>query len=88
MSELAAYVDRMAGRLADLEREIRDLHPSLKDGRVRRDLEAALTAVKDRLKSLRLAGADLTDEMTQSFTQAFERLRVAVGEARSELAQA
>ena len=59
-----------------------------RSGRVRRDLQAALTAVKDRLKSLRLAGADLTDEMTQSFTQAFERLRAAVAEARSEFARA
>jgi hypothetical protein len=83
MSQLAGYVDRMAVRVADLEHEIGGL-----DGHRKRDLEAGLAALKERLIGLRRAGGDLSEEMTQSFTQAFERLRVAVGEARSELARA
>ncbi|MFO1046789.1 MAG: hypothetical protein U1E52_02660 [Geminicoccaceae bacterium] len=88
MSQLASYVDRMAGRLADLERQIRDLGASSRDSRIGRDLDAGLAALKERLTVLRRSGADLSEEMTQSFTQAFERLQSAVGGARSEQGRA
>ena len=84
MSQLASYVDRMAGRLANLERQIRDLGASSHDSRIGRDLDAGLAALKERLTAMRRSGADLSEEMTQSFTQAFERLQSAVGGARSE----
>jgi hypothetical protein len=86
MSQLAGYVDRMAGRLADLERQVRDLAGTA-DSRVARDLDAGLAALKERLNVMRRSGADLSEEMTQSFTQAFERLQSAVAGARMEHAR-
>ncbi|MGD9740971.1 MAG: hypothetical protein AB7U48_16415 [Bauldia sp.] len=86
MSQLAGYVDRMARRLADLERQIRDLGAAT-DGRVARDLDAGLASLRDRLNMMRRSGADLGEEATQSFTQAFERLQAAVGGARLEHAR-
>lgn len=86
MSQLAGYVDRMAGRLADLERQIRELGGTA-DGRVARDLGAGLVSLKDRLNVMRRSGGDLSEEMTQSFAQAFARLQSAVGGARVEHAR-
>jgi hypothetical protein len=83
MSQLAGYVERMSGRLADLERQIRDLAGTA-DERVARDLNAGLAALRERLYVMRRSGADLSEEMTQSFTQSFERLQSAVGGARME----
>lgn len=48
-----------------------------------RELRASLAAAKERLHTLRRAGAELDDEMTRSFGQAFERLQAAVARARS-----
>ena len=81
-----AYLDRMAARLADLERDL--LGGSLKhlDASQRRDLEAGLGTARERLQNLRRAGADVSDEMVQSFTQTFERLHAAFGEARAKAA--
>ena len=87
MSQLKGYVDRMAERLADLERQIRDLGGAASDGRSARDLDAGLAALKERLNVMRRSGAELSEEMTQSFTQAFERLQSAVGGARMEHAR-
>ena len=53
-----------------------------------RELEATLGVAKERLQTLRRAGADLDEEMTQSFAQAFERLNAAVGRARQHRSDA
>lgn len=80
------YLDRMAVRLADLERHLQaGALAELEAGR-RRSLEASLAAARERLQSLRRAGAEITDEMLQSFTQSFERLRAAFGEAGARAA--
>lgn len=81
----SGYLDRITGRLGDLESEITALAPTVAAGheQMLRDVQAALAAAKERLHSLRRAGAELTDEMAQSFTQSFERLQNSVGRLRA-----
>ena len=85
------YLDRMADRLGALETEIGALAAtvghdgSAEHGHQLRDVQASLTAAKERLQALRRTGAELTDEMTQSFTQSFERLQTSVGRLRTSL---
>ncbi|MFZ1426403.1 MAG: hypothetical protein WAS21_06505 [Geminicoccaceae bacterium] len=83
----SGYLDRMTSRLGDLENEIAALAPAVAARREHeqplRDAQAALAAAKERLQTLRRAGAELTDEMTQSFTQSFERLQNSVGRLRA-----
>ena len=87
-----SYIDRMTGRLGDLENEIAALSSSVASAANReheqqvRDVQAGLAAAKERLQTLRRAGAELTDEMTQSFTQSFERLQGSVGRLRTAVA--
>lgn len=80
------YLDRMATRLADLERELLGGSFRHLEASRRRDLEAGLATAKQRLQHLRRAGAEVSEEMIQSFTQGFERLRSAIGEARAQAA--
>ncbi|HEX6010403.1 MAG TPA: hypothetical protein VFY87_01090 [Geminicoccaceae bacterium] len=92
MSQHDAYLDRMTTRLGDIEGEIGRLsREHTRDGQDEsppevKELEASLAAAKERLHALRRAGAELDDEMTRSFGQAFERLQAAVGRARSSSA--
>jgi hypothetical protein len=92
MSQHDAYLDRMTTRLGAIEGEITRLSQEhardWQDGSPPevKELEASLAAAKERLRTLRRAGAELDDEMTRSFGQAFERLQAAVGRARSSLA--
>jgi hypothetical protein len=92
MGQHDAYLDRMTARLGDIEGEIarlsREHAPDDQDGGPPevRELRAGLAAAKERLRALRRAGAELDDEATRSFGQAFERLQAAVGRARSSLA--
>lgn len=84
-----SYLDRMADRLGALETEIGALsttagHDDTAEHQLR-DVQASLAAAKERLQALRRAGAELTDEMTQSFTQSFERLQTSVGRLRTSL---
>lgn len=84
-----SYLDRMTGRLGDLENEIAALSSTVASSANReheqqvRDVQAGLAATKERMQTLRRAGAELTDEMTQSFTQSFERLQGSVGRLRT-----
>ena len=80
------YLDRMAARVADLERELLGGSFEHLEASRRRDLEAGLATAKERLQNLRRAGAEVSDETIQSFTQSFERLRAAFGEARAQAA--
>jgi CHAD domain-containing protein len=80
------YLDRMAARMADLERDLLGASLEHLDASRRRDLDAGLAAAKERLQNLRRAGAEVSDEMIQSFTRSFERLRAAIGEARARAA--
>lgn len=75
MSEHAGYLDRMTARLAAVEHEIGIWCERAEDARQVRDLQARLAVLKERLQTMRRAGGEATAEMTQSFTQAFERLR-------------
>ena len=89
MSQHDAYLDRMTGRLNDVEAEIRTLaREESTPAPTVRELEATLGVAKERLQTLRRAGADLNEEMTQSFAQAFERLNAAVGRARQHRSDA
>ncbi len=91
MSQHDAYLDRMTARLGELESQIKDMAQKVvQQGERRhetqiRELEASLAAAKERLQSLRRAGAELDEEMTQSFTQSFERLNTAIGRTRASL---
>ena len=87
MSQHDAYLDRMTTRLGEIEHEIRALaEKAAREGDNRhdqlfRELEANLGVARERLQSLRRSGAEIDEEMTQSF----ERLNAAVGRARSAL---
>jgi predicted nucleic acid-binding Zn-ribbon protein len=86
MSMHDSYIDRMAARFAELEHEWQTLSQTVGNERQLRDLEADLAVARKRLQALRRAGADVTDEMTQSFTQCFERIRAAFVQARAKVA--
>jgi predicted nucleic acid-binding Zn-ribbon protein len=89
MSAHQSYLDRMTTRLHDLEHEIAALAEKVdREGddvqqRGLRELQASLAAAKERLQSLRMAAAEVSDEMTQSFTQSFSRVQAALGRARA-----
>ena len=82
MSEHDGYLDRMTARIRAFEADLQSWSGRV-DERQMRDLHASLAAVKERLQLLRRAGADVSVEMTQSFTQGFERLRAAFARARA-----
>jgi seryl-tRNA synthetase len=92
MSAHQAYLDRMTVRLEALERETMALAQKVaREGdesqqRQLRELEASLATAKERLQTLRRAAAEVSDEMTQSFTQSFERVQSALGRARTAAA--
>lgn len=92
MSAHQGYLDRMTIRLGDLEHEITALAQKVaREGdalqqRQLRELEASLGAAKERMQSLRMAAAEVSDEMTQSFTQSFARVQSALGRARTAAA--
>lgn len=81
MSQHDAFLDRMAGRLQELEQRIRG-DAALGDA-PRRELEAGLAALKERLQAMRRARHDLSEDQTLSFAQAFERLNASVGRVQS-----
>lgn len=84
MSRHDEYLDRMTARLADLEGEIRALAAGAAESSTVRELEAALAIARERLQLLRRAGAELDEEMTRSFAQAFDRLNAGLGRARGQ----
>lgn len=83
MSEHRAFLDRLHGRLAELERQIANLRAGGDAATTRRvaDLEAAAGVARGRLHELRRAGAELTADMTRSLGEQVERLSAKVGEA-------
>jgi chromosome segregation ATPase len=83
MSKHAAYLDRMTGRLDEVEAEIRAMAQGQESAATVRELEASLASARERLQAMRRAGAELDEETTQSFAQSFERLNAAVGRARA-----
>lgn len=88
MSEHAQFLDRAAAKLQDLEAAVRDLESrGGSEGAGQRrvaDLAASVAAARERLTSLRMQGADLTAETTQSFGASLERLSAEIGRARAE----
>ena len=78
MSEHDGYLDRMTVRLNSFEADLQ-AWSNWMDERQLRDLRAGLAAATERLQAMRRAGADLSVEMTQSFTRSFERLRASLG---------
>lgn len=80
------YLDRMTERLGQLESELAALSTrpagEANHDEALRDARAGIAAARERLQTLRRAGAELTDEMAQSFTQSFERLQGEVGRVR------
>ena len=81
MSEHDSYLDRMTVRLKALESEVQASAGRFDESQLR-DVRAGLAAATERLQSLRRAGGELDAEMTQSFTQSFERLRASFGRLR------
>ena len=58
------YLDRMTARITAFERQFQAASDEPIDERRRRDLEAGLATVKERLQVLRRSGAEVSDEMT------------------------
>ena len=85
MSEHDSYLDRMTVRLKALESEVQASAGRFDESQLR-DVRAGLAAATERLQSLRRAGGELDAEMTQSFTQSFERLQGSVGRLRTAVA--
>jgi hypothetical protein len=83
MSQHDAFLDRMTARLAEVERQIKALGQDVQGTAAARELETGLVGLRERLQTLRRAGPELTEDMTTSFAQAFERLNAAVGRARA-----
>jgi predicted nuclease with TOPRIM domain len=74
----ASYLDKAQQKLADLERILGELadEPGVGDAR------AELEAVRERLKALRLQGAELSEEAVQGFTQRLDALTARIGALR------
>ncbi|MCX8102249.1 MAG: hypothetical protein N3D77_13535 [Geminicoccaceae bacterium] len=75
----ASYLDKAHDKLADLERILSEL--GTKAGVS--DAKAELEAVRERLKALRLQGADLSEEAVQSFGQRLDALTARIGTLRA-----
>lgn len=75
MTVHARYLDRAHQQLADLERRLGELAA----GPAVVDLRAELEAARERLKALRLLGAELDDEAVQSFARRLEELTTRFG---------
>lgn len=74
----ASYLDRAQQKLADLERSLVGMgeRPGVADAR------AELEATRERLKALRLQGADLSEEAVQAFTARLDALTTRIGALR------
>lgn len=70
------YLDRAGGRLADLERRLAEAG----DRPAAAALAPRLEVARERLKALRLQGADLQEEPVRAFTHLLEELAARVGE--------
>jgi|GEM_PF-4280767 len=74
----ASYLDKAQEKLGDLERILSELGE--RAGVV--DAKAELEAVRERLKALRLQGADLSDEAVGAFTARLDALTSRIGALR------
>ncbi|MDW8371242.1 MAG: hypothetical protein RMK81_13280 [Geminicoccaceae bacterium] len=74
----SSYLDKAQAKLADLERILGELGTRAGVG----DAKAELEAVRERLKALRLQGADLSEEAVQGFTQRLDALTARIGALR------
>lgn len=75
---LMSYLDKAQHRLFDLARMLDELgdKPGVSDAR------AELEAVRERLKALRMQGADLSEEAVQGFSQRLDTLVARIGALR------
>jgi galactonate dehydratase len=74
----ASYLDKAQEKLGDLERILGELGE--RAGVV--DAKAELEAVRERLKALRLQGADLSEEAVRAFTARLDALTSRIGALR------
>lgn len=76
---LTSYLDKAQHRLFDLARMLDELgdKPGVSDAR------AELEAVRERLKALRMQGADLSEEAVQGFSQRLDTLVARIGALRA-----
>jgi hypothetical protein len=81
MATHSAFLDRMGGRLDQLELQLGDLAAE-----ARGELAPMLQVQRERLAELRRLGAEVTTEATQSFAAAVERLALRLGEAKRQAA--
>ncbi|MDW8123736.1 MAG: hypothetical protein RMJ04_03045 [Geminicoccaceae bacterium] len=75
---LASFLDKAHERLLDLERILGELG----DAKGAADARAELEAVRERLKALRLQGADLSEEAVLGFSQRLDALTARIGALR------
>lgn len=75
---LMSYLDKAQHRLFDLARMLDELgdKPGVSDARTE------LEAVRERLKALRMQGADLSEEAVQGFSQRLDTLVARIGALR------
>ncbi len=71
----ASYLDRAQRKLADLEQ----LLAGMGERAGVADARAELEATRERLKALRLQGAELAEDAVQSFTRRLEELSARIG---------
>lgn len=82
MGQHDGFLDRMTARLGELERGVEALRRGQPDGAQQRDLATGVAHLREQLQALRRMGADLTEDATRSYAQAFERVNAALGRAR------
>jgi hypothetical protein len=84
MSPRDTYLERMTARLADAEGEIQARAAGGAEDATVRELQATLGVARERLQLLRRAGAELDEETTRGFAQAFDRLNAGLVRARGQ----
>lgn len=84
MGQHDAFLDRMTARLGELEHCIAGLSRQGEGAARQRELETSLASLREQLQMMRRESADLTEDRTRSFAQAYERLNAAVGRAQAQ----
>lgn len=79
MSQHTVYLDRMAERLGELERNVGEMRQRAGNDQRAAELQAGIDVQKARLAEMRRAGAELSPEMLQSFSAAVDALGGRIG---------
>ena len=83
MGQHDAFLDRMNARLGELERNVEALGRERHDPVQQRELAVGVARLREQLQAMRRMGAELGEDTTRSYAQAFERVNAALGRARA-----